>query len=207
MRLLFCSVLLVAVSLAFATPEGVRIWYMDPENREPSPYSQYMQNRPDAGLPYHKEVVSHVSVGSDAAGEVVLIVEQRIYSGIQSSLSTFQSDLESEGYSVEVWTVSGGSASDIRSDLQSEYGSVDLEGAILIGDIPTGWEENGYGEYPVDLYLMDMNGTWTDNDGDGLFENATNQAPEIWVGRLTPNFLTFGSTVELINGYLSKNHA
>jgi hypothetical protein len=54
---------------------------------------------------------------------------------------------------------------------------------------------------------MDMNGTWNDPDADGLFNTYSNGAPEIWLGRLTPTYLTFGSSVDLLNSYFTKNHA
>ncbi len=138
---------------------------------------------------------------------MVLLVDAGVYPGITGGLSTFQNDLELEGYAIEVWEIQGGTASDIRNDLQAEYASGSLVGAMAIGDIPTGWMDNGYGEYPIDMYLMDMNGSWTDSNSDGLFESYSNGAPEIWLGRLTPTYLTFASETELLNLYFEKNHA
>jgi len=81
---------------------------------------------------------------------VVLLVDAGVAAGIAEALDVFQTDLTAEGYTVLVWMIEGGSASDIRADLQAEYALGSLKGAIAIGDIPTGWIENGYGQYPID---------------------------------------------------------
>lgn len=196
--------LILGAFCAFAVPEGIPIQYIDSHDRQP--VSTRLQLEADRGI-YSMNVLSApVSPGTDA-DKVVLLVDEAVSSGISSSLSTFQSDLEAEGYTVLVWQISGGSASDIRADLQAEYAFGNLAGAIAIGDIPTGWIENSFGEYPIDMYLMDMNGSWSDPDNDGLFNSYSGGAPEIWLGRLTPTYLTFGSSVELLNSYFSKNHS
>ncbi len=204
-RSVFLSLLLslCLAAVAGAAPEGIPIQYMDSHDRMPAMSAgRFMERRQTE--PYNATV--GISASADD-GKVILIVEQRIYTGIQSSLATFTADLEGEGYTVELWQISGGNAADIRSDLQTAYLAGGLDGAICIGDIPTGWLDNGFGEYPVDLFLMDMNGTWNDPDGDGVYESYSSGAPEIWVGRLTPTFLSHGSSVELLNNYFSKNHA
>ncbi len=196
--------LIFSACVALAVPEGIPIQYMDSHDRQPSS----TRISAETGRGSYSMNITSVPVGSSADGDkVVLLVDEAVYSGISTSLTTFQSDLESEGYTVLVWQIDGGTATDIRTDLQAEYAAGSLAGAIAIGDIPTGWMENGYGEYPIDMYLMDMNGTWSDPDGDGLFNSYSSGAPEIWLGRLTPTYLTFGSSVELLNSYFSKNHA
>ncbi len=193
-----------AASAALAVPEGIPIQYMDSRDRQPS--SSRISVERDRGS-YSMNVAYAPIAPSTDGDRVVLLVDNAVYTGISSSLTTFQSDLEAEGYTVIVWQIEGGTASDIRADLQAEYSSTGLAGAIAIGDIPTGWIENGYGEYPIDMYLMDMNGTWSDPDSDGLFNSYSSGEPEIWLGRLTPTYLSFGSSVELLNNYFAKNHA
>ncbi len=204
-RLIIALIITVAwASTGLAVPEGIPIQYMDPRGRVPMSTSERMQLSRERG-PYSRTVAA-VAVGSEAE-KVILLVEEDISTDISSALSTFQSDLVNDGYDVEVWLISGGSAADIRTDLQAEYAGGDLVGAICIGDIPTGWVDSGYGEYPVDVFLMDMNGTWNDYDDDGLYESYSNGAPEIWVGRLTPTYITFGGAANLLNDYFARNHA
>ncbi len=198
------GIILALAATAAATPEGIPITYMDRRGRLPMTTGERLEALPLRG-PYERTVVSPVESGTDDE-LVVLLVDASVSSGISAALATYQSDLEAEGYDVEVWTISGGTATDIRSDLQAEWGS-GLVGAVAIGNIPTGWMDGGYGEYPVDVYLMDMNGSWSDPDSDGLFESATNEGPEIWLGRLTPDYLTFGDPVQLLCDYFAKNHA
>jgi hypothetical protein len=199
---LLTALLILAPSL-LAVPEGIPIQYMDPRGRLPMSTGTRLQSTENRG-PYSR------TVSLDAAGpeadKVVLLVEEALNDGITDALATFRTDLENEGYTVEVWLIDGGTAADIRSDLIAEY-SEGLTGAICIGDIPTGWVDCGDGEYPVDVYLMDMNGTWTDSDSDGLYESYSGGAPEIWVGRLTPTFLTFGGSAALLNDYFARDHA
>ena len=202
---LLVAAVLTMTGILHAVPEGIPIQYMDPRGRIPMTTARRTAATGERG-PYER-TVSHGSIGPEADGLVVLLVEEALAGDIGTSLSTYQSDLENEGYSVETWLISGGTAADIRSDLQALYAGSDLRGAVCIGDIPTGWFDGGYGEYPVDVFLMDMNGTWTDSDSDGLYESYSNGGPEIWVGRLTPTYLTFGGSAALLNDYFAKNHA
>jgi hypothetical protein len=204
-RLIAALIITVAwTSVGIAVPEGIPIQYMDARNRMPMSTSERIQLSRARGS--YRRTVTAEAFGSKGQ-TVVLLVEEGISTGISSALATFQSDLENDGYDVKTWLISGGSAEDIRNDLITEYSGGDLAGAICIGDIPTGWMDSGDGEYPVDVFLMDMNGTWNDPDADGLYESYSNGGPEIWVGRLTPTYLTFGGAVNLLNDYFAKNHA
>jgi len=198
------ATLSVLSGISVATPEGVPIQYMDHRGRHPSSAEQTgaFSERPA----YERSVIADPAPGP-LANSVVIVVDSEVYPAISAALGTYASDLAADGFAAEVWQVTGGSAADIRADLQAEYSGGNLLGAVLVGNIPAGWMENSDGEYPVDLYLMDMNGTWVDADADGLFEYATSWAPEIFVGRLTPTWLSFGTSAELLNDYFSKNHA
>lgn len=196
--------LFLLCTAAAATPEGIPIQYMDFRGRLP----ESTRITAEAGRgSYSREVRIPGPGAVPLADKVVLLVDAGVEQEIAASLDVFQADLEAEGYTVLVWVVDGGTAADIRADLQAEYALGSLKGAIAIGDIPAGWVENGFGQYPVDVYLMDMNGTWNDPDSDGLFNSYTGAAPEIWLGRLTPDFLTFGSPGDLLNAYFARNHA
>jgi len=86
---------------------------------------------------------------------------------------------------------------------------------VLIGDFPIPWYETDFGdppehaEFPIDLFYMDMDGVFSDNDGDDLYDSHTGDvAPEIWLGRLTASTLIMGGAdeVSLIENYFRKNH-
>jgi hypothetical protein len=202
--LVSAAVLALLAGISSAAPEGIPIQYMDSHGRRPAPAT--LTPVFTEGPRYEREVAIEAAPGA-RANLLVLIVDSGVYSDIAPALGTYVSDLSVDGFAAEVWQVTGGSPAEIRADLQAEFAGGNLFGAVLVGNISTGWMDGSDGEYPMDLYLMDMNGTWTDSDADGLFENATGWAPEIFVGRLTPTWLTLGNSAELLNNYFAKNHA
>ncbi len=174
----FSLVVLFAAAFARGVPQGIPIQYMDSRGRECSSTRISIET----GRGSYSRRITETPIGA-TEGSCGPSGGCRVYPGITGGLSTFQNDLELEGYAIEVWEIQGGTASDIRNDLQAEYASGSLVGAMAIGDIPTGWMDNGYGEYPIDMYLMDMNGSWTDSNSDGLFESYSNGARRSgWAG-------------------------
>jgi hypothetical protein len=108
----------------------------------------------------------------------------------------------------------------LRNLLISEWNSRQIVGAILIGDLAVPWYEmteppdwgGEHVEFPIDLFLMDLDGQWVDEDLDGLYDDHLNGSgdmlADIWVGRLLAMNLTYYGVTEqaLINNYFSKNH-
>lgn len=133
---------------------------------------------------------------------------------VQSAVDRYIDDLEAAGYWVKLYLISGGDHTDIKSTLVSDqvHG---LVGAVLIGTLPAAWyrnENDAHGEtstFPIDLYYMDLDGTWgLYTDDDAFFDSHTgNVAPEIWVGRILGNLsITEKSEAQIIVEYLSRNH-
>jgi hypothetical protein len=146
-------------------------------------------------------------------GLVHVFVDSYVYPAIQTNFDQFVTDLQTEGYTVTVTQVVTETAEDIRATLQSEYAS-GLVGVILVGEVPAAWVElsamthNYTSHFPTDYFYMDLDGTWSDYDADGFYDNASgNMEPEIWAGRITPSFCIFGDEVTLLNQYFAKNHA
>lgn len=139
-----------------------------------------------------------------------IIVYAPLYPYIFDSLNTYIIDLEAENYTVRVDTIRGWQAPQLRNHLASLLSS-ELVGAVFIGNVPIAWFEytssEGREEFPIELYFMDLNGTWNDSDTNGLFDgHSGNKAPEIWVGRIYAGPVTWGNEVWLVNNYLSKIH-
>ncbi len=139
-----------------------------------------------------------------------IVVYAPLYPYITDSLNIYITDLQSENYNVRVDTVRGWNAGLLRSHLSALLDS-QLVGAVFIGNVPIAWYEyessEGREEFPIELYFMDLNGTWIDSDNNGLFDSHTgNKAPEIFVGRINANPMTWGNEVWLVNNYLSKIH-
>ena len=190
-----------------------KIEWIDPWGREPTGYSEFLKTQPPPQplkienlRRFEKERVNYKRRLSSL---VLVIVNSHLYTHIQSSITQYQNDLIADGYSVEVVLWSGGSPFDLRSYLQIRFPE-GLMGAVLIGDLPVSWFEYGTAEFPCDLYLMDLDGTWQDFDVDGILDTHTNGSgdvsPEIWIGRLDPSRLTWGGQAHLLHNYFTKNH-
>jgi len=146
----------------------------------------------------------------------VLVLSQNwSYAELEPAVTTYKHDLENAGFSVEIrhypdspltWDTN---ATIIRQFLQTEAGTHEIAGGLLVGDVPYANYEIGKETFPCDLYYMDLDGNWTDSDYDGVYDMHTNETgdlePEIWVGRLYASTVT-GDEVELLNNYFDKNH-
>ncbi|MCK5125312.1 MAG: hypothetical protein KAR42_03560 [candidate division Zixibacteria bacterium] len=162
---------------------------------------------------YRKDGIS----GEKSTGYICVIINRELYYQTVSAVTRFVDDLTIDGYSVELILSLGGEPHELRQLLVDKYAQ-GLVGAILIGDLPIAWYEitcffgepyGTYEEWPCDLYYMDLDGVWNDNDSDGLFDyHGGHKMPEIWIGRLTPSPLTHGTSSEadLLENYLYKNH-
>jgi hypothetical protein len=144
-------------------------------------------------------------VGASSAwcARIEVIVDSALYSQAQSSLSLYVSDLQHYGYDPVLWEYTGGGATAVRDHLaQSAAG---LDGAVLVGNIPSLRYSAGGAAFSSDYYYMDLDGTWGDANGDGIYDSQTgNVTPEIWVGRLTPN--ASAGDIAAIERYVAKHH-
>ena len=153
------------------------------------------------------------------ARAIYVLVNSDLYDLIQLEVTQYLADLQNEGYTVYWATVNGGTPSTIRDYLRSAWNTNSIEGAILIGDFPVPWYEmdddfdDSHSEFPIDLYYMDLDGYWSDADGDDLFDSHTdgdgNVAPEIYVTRLTGSPLSGGileTEAALTRNYFKRNH-
>lgn len=185
-----------------------RLRYIDPYDIPMTPYetwsSKIMKESFNIGEAYKTKYIN------SRLPLIDIVVYAPLYPYILDSLNTYIADLEAENYTVRVDTIRGWQAPQLRNHLASLLGS-ELVGAVFIGNVPIAWFEytssEGREEFPIELYFMDLNGTWTDSDNDGLFDgHSGNKAPEIWVGRIYAGPMTWGNEIWLTNNYLSKIH-
>lgn len=152
--------------------------------------------------------------GTNLTSLIILVfVNSTIYDDIRGSLDQYRQDLKNSGFEDAIilnW--SEPNPSRIRETLQQFYSNNSLAGALLIGDLPAAefemFTEWDYERFPTDLYYMDLDGEWIDNDNDGVYDTHTGKmklAPEIWVGRIKTSNLG-DDEVSLINNYFNKNH-
>lgn len=199
--------MIILTTLTYARVVGIKkLQWLDPYGREPTGYKQWHNLYVDKS---EITKIGNVYLKTSGRQNVVnVIVNASIYSDIINELNIFTQDLINAGYSIQLDTISGMSAFVLRNHLA---GITDLVGAIFIGEVPVAWfETNGFGdweEFPHDLYFCDLNGTYIDADGDGIYDNHTgNLAPEIWVGRIYARNLNWDNEIRLLKNYFRKNH-
>lgn len=201
--------LLLAMPVLLGQGTGVVKLKYDAEHEPPMmTYRQWLERA--ARGPF---TAGRVEAGWDRSSRnplVDLVVYAPLYQYISDSMATYVSDLAAEGYDVRIDTVRGGDVAALRLHLAALLDS-ELVGAVFIGNVPCAWYElessEGREEFPVEFYLMDLNGTWTDSDTDGIYDGWTGaKAPEIWVGRLYAGAVTWGNEIQLLNNYFAKNH-
>ncbi len=196
------------VTMFFGQTKNVKqLEWIDPHGRQPLTYSMWYSACREQPKPTRISAVTSKTSGF-RQNVVNIIVNARIYPELVSELTVFMQDLINAGYSVQLDTISGMSHTVLRNHLSS---ITNLHGAIFVGEIPIAWfETNGFGgweEFPHDLYFSDLDGTYIDADGDGIYDNHIgNVAPEIWVGRLYARNLTWDGEVRLLKNYFHKNH-
>ena len=162
---------------------------------------------------------------------VYIVINDTLWSlggiDLQDRLFRLHDDIEATGYSVYSYLLWSGSPESLRSWFASVSG---LVGCVLIGDIPTAWYQmfhvpawDGivtYEEFPIDLFYMDLDGTWSDTlqppypgtaGADGIYDgHAGDVGPEIWIGRIKADDMVVSGTpvpeADLIVNYLDKNH-
>ncbi|UCG32342.1 MAG: hypothetical protein JSU68_11815 [Phycisphaerales bacterium] len=154
---------------------------------------------------------------------MAVVVATDLYAAIATSLATYADDLASVGFSSTTITFSG-NAEFLRNTLISLYNEPEsLVGVVLAGPLPhviyemnQDWGNGGeYEDFPCDMYLMDMDGTWSDQLDDppvqpdnGKLDTWTgNRDLEIWVSRMrTDNLTALGTEAEILNTYFARNH-
>ncbi|HPQ41978.1 MAG TPA: C25 family cysteine peptidase [bacterium] len=206
------------VSVNADGPEPSR--FMDPLERERLSYADYaarlgvetLNTLRMRELHYLSPPKTLRSPGQDNP-LVLIIVNEQLLPSISNALDIYMLDLAGDGYQVAVSQVSGHSPVLLRQEIISWWGD-DLDGVVLIGDCPVAWFElddywgGEHEEFPIELYFMDLDGIWTDSDGDGLFDGHTGSvAPDIWVGRLDAYHFMDGAETAFLQNYFAKNHA
>ena len=156
-------------------------------------------------------------------GTVALIIDAMLSAHINSELSQFKTDLNNEGYTVVEKVVSNITPPEVREYLQELYIQTDeeLEGAILIGNIPYAYKwyltpGSNPEEYEVISYqyYSDLDGIFETSAGyvspggkDYSFDvHSGNLEWEIWVGVLPYYKDNLTDTVSALKRYFKKNH-
>ncbi len=183
-----------------------------PEGTHPDTYEEWI-----AKNPYSQFFCSldKIVYGNGRAGNVAILTQQSIAGSLTNELNRLIDNLQSEGYTILSYQIAGGSPEILRTFLQNLYNNNNIEGALFVGNLPIAWFEiandfgqYGYAQFPIDLFYMDLNGTWLDtmNTGNGKYDGHTgNINPEIYIGRLTPTGI--GVDTVTLKNYFRKDNA
>jgi len=194
----------------YTDPTTVTVTRWADPTTQPITYEEYIASRHFA-----ESFNSTMVYASSALGEmdICIVVNEDLYPLIETSLNTYFADLEGEGYLLQVYTAANnGDEEALRNLLISEWNAHGISGAFFIGDLAVAWyemEDWGHEEFPIDLYFMDLDGTWGDSDNDGLYDSHGGELlADIYVARLIASNLQYhgGEEVALMTNYFDKNH-
>jgi hypothetical protein len=167
-------------------------------------------------------------------GKVGIIVNKDLYANpqIQSMITTYLEYVQIiEGKSVWLDGTSFDATTDIsafKAALIDHFSNDNLEGAVLVGDLPIAMFEmehdvvmpgvTGYSSFPCDLYFMDLDGNWLDDAHDGDWNNKAQTGyfdgheagsgtkdAEIWVSRMVGSSVAdVGQEVSVTLDYFNR---
>ncbi|MCK5397968.1 MAG: hypothetical protein KAJ33_06955 [Thermoplasmata archaeon] len=180
-----------------------------------------LQTMPDIPeLEDHSKYFESQTLNSRGPGLLYILVDPVLYPSISSEIARYMVDVTNDGYNPQLYTDGWANETEVKALLQSGYSS-GMVGSLFVGDIPIAWyemqdwfdgEDYGWTEFPIDLYYMDLDGTWIDSDINGKYDGheagAGTLEPEIWIGRLYASTVTISgeNEVSLVQNYFDKNH-
>lgn len=180
------------------------------------------------------------SSGRDAPG-IHVIVDERLTAPLQEELAQFEDNLAREGYAVETESLSAATATpeDIKAAIRARrQRTPSLNGVILVGGFaaplfnkPAHQGDPYWHDHLADFYYMDLDGHWSDTDGDGVLDRHVSfgggpirraaswmverwlpamdrRMAELWVSRIRADTLApLGDELTLYRDYFARNHA
>ena len=186
-----------------------RLEWFSPKGELPRTYKEYIKTHPLQLAEFFTPELSSISSIKSNNG-ISLLVDTFLYPEISENITQYITDLNTEGYSVNLETILHGTPDEIKNWVKEQYNRGSI-GIILIGDITAAWAEVSGDVFPCDLFYMDLDGNWQDTDKDGDYDSHTqgigDMGPEIYVGRIYVSTLKYDSEKNLINDYFSKVHS
>lgn len=199
---------------------------VDAARIEGVPAAFYSEQMLPANAPDEPVLNSDYVATNPTNGHVVLLVSWSLHDQIDGALDLYTAGLEADGFTVSRrYEGRDTPYASIKNHIKDEHvAHPDLSGAVFIGDFTklpyaeVEWwnSDEGIWEYDsciTDYYFMDLDGTWLDTDGNGIFDDLVadgTQDPEIWVSRINPGLVGTEEApvdeIELINRYFQKLH-
>ncbi len=210
-RLFFLVLLVPLLALAREQDEVTLLKWAGPPGSKPDTYEEWLTLHPYTRFNYCLDRVEY----GGRAGAVAILTEQSIALSLASQLNQLINNLRREGHTVYSYQISGGTPETLRVFLANLYRNNAIEGALLVGNLPVAWFEiandfnqYGYAQFPIDLFYMDLDGTWLDTmtTGNGRYDGHEGEVnPEIYVGRLLPTGI--GNDTLLLKDYFRRDNA
>jgi len=221
-------VVIAGFALAAAAPPDVAVLrWMSPDSSRPGSCREW---RLAAGREEGWRCRPLAGHGAGFDDRVDVLVDDTLAAPLAPRIDTLVADLARAGFDAFAFSVAGSSAESLRAFLASEHDS-GLVAAFLVGDLPVPWfqliddwngngvrdPDEGYEEFPCDLFLMDLDGSWLDTlvrldsldslvpGTDGIYDvHSGDLVPEIAVGRLPASLFPRADT--LLPAYLDRSH-
>jgi hypothetical protein len=183
-------------------------WY-SPNGELPGTYNDYLKKHPITAV--HFSTPDGLNANDFSQNySLAILVDETLYPAIETSLAQYLADLNLEGYTVFLQKVSGGTSEDIKSWIITRYNQ-GTSGILFIGDVTAAWAEVSGDVFPSDLFYMDLDGTWQDNNDDGVYEThvagSGDMGPEVYVCRIYAYTLSYDNEANMVNDYFTKVHA
>ncbi|MBE0432878.1 hypothetical protein IBX73_05350 [candidate division WOR-3 bacterium] len=203
--------ILMAIPLFSAAQDGVtRLRWAGPAGTHPGTYEEWLAGHPFTDTEFHY-TLDRVVHGDGRTGAVAILTEYNLAPYLANEIEELSDNLQDEGYTVYVYQTAGGTPEALREFLQDLYYSDSIEGALFVGNLPVAWFEvydfgGALANFPIDLFYMDLDGTWLDtiNTGNGKYDGHTGPIkPEIYIGRLTTTGI--GIDTVLLKNYFRKD--
>jgi hypothetical protein len=201
--------------------ELAKLFKEDAKNAPKDTYEDYLRSRPDVPLFISERQVFPApkpDVKSKSVSKILVITESVLYPQIEQRVMRYINDI-SNAYNCTVVSQQASASIHpvaLKNMIINEWNLGAVDGVVLIGNLPAGWfeiandfYEYGYAEFPCDLFLMDLDGTWTDADSNGKYDSHTGSFinPEVFVGRISAyNMGNLCSELQGISDYFDKNH-
>lgn len=155
---------------------------------------------------------------------LVVVVEAGIYDQLTDSLNQYSIDVNGEGlYQVQFYLCNNCTKENIKQVLRLPR----VAGTLLVGELPVAWfhtpavDSIPAESFPIDLYFMDLNGSWGEETQCNpefcsvrcpreILCFTSHSGPEhegdadIFFGRLTPP--DYARRITLLANYFRKNH-
>ena len=145
------------------------------------------------------------SCAADCDFDLVVVVEAELYEPLEAHLIAYLDGLVAEGSRGYLARFDPAPVSELRAFLAEQLIRHDIEGAFLVGDLPTAWyEQEAFGtleEFPMDLYLADLDAVFLDTDGNEVLDSHTPLRLDIYTSRVMGEVLALQKYFDRVNRF------